>query len=108
MFKFEKKNHEINQGAKKVTEELKKLKEDFSLLIDINNSFSKKNEELKRRIHKSNESDSDEFEQKGGNKKEIKANEHISNDDKSDKSNDTIKIDQEELTEKEENKAQVC
>src|SRR3954468_24840146 len=107
MFKFEKKNHEINQGAKKVTEGLKKLKEDFSLLIDINNSFSKENEELKRRIHKSNESDSDEFEQKGGNKKRNKG-EHISDDNKSNKSDDTMKIDQEELTEKEENKARVC
>src|SRR3954452_12589127 len=107
MFKFEKKNHKINQGAKKVTEELKKLKEDFSLLININNSFSKENEKLKRKIHKSNESDSDEFEQKGDNKKRNKG-EHISDDNKSNKSNDTIKIDQKESTKKEENKVRVC
>src|SRR4051794_10599462 len=97
----------MNQGAKKVTEELKKLKEDFCLLININNSFSKENEELKRRIHKSNESNSGEFEQKGGNKKRNKGK-HISDDNKSDKLDDIMKIDQEESTEKEENKMQVC
>ena len=60
---LEKKNSEVTQEAKKVREELIKIKEDFSLLIDINNTFNKENEELKKRIHL-NESNSNEFEQK--------------------------------------------
>ena len=58
---LEKKNSETTQEVKKVEEELIKMKEDFSLLIDINNTFSKENEKLKKRIHL-NESDSNKFE----------------------------------------------
>jgi len=102
---LEKKNSEVIQEAKKVGEELNKIKEDFSLLIDINNTFSKENEELKRRIH-SNESD-DEFRQKSGNKKRNKGKKiaSSSNDDKSD---DTTRIETKELTEKDEKSARVC
>ena len=68
---LKKKNSEATQEVKKVEEELIKMKEDFSLLIDINNTFSKKNKELKRRIHL-NESNSDKFKQKSRNKKRNK------------------------------------
>ena len=47
------------------------MKEDVSLLIDINNTYNKKNEELKRRIHL-NKSNSNKFEQKSENKKRNK------------------------------------
>ncbi|CAG8613623.1 2246_t:CDS:2 [Funneliformis caledonium] len=101
---LEKKNSEVIQEAKKVGEELNKIKEDFSLLIDINNTFSKKNEELKRRIH-SNESD-DEFRQKSENKKRNKGKKIASGSD-NDKSNDTMRIETEELTEKDEKSARL-
>ena len=68
---LEKKNSKVIQEVKKVREELIKMKEDFSLLIDINNTYSKKNKELKRRIHL-NESNGDKFEQKSKNKKRNK------------------------------------
>ncbi|CAG8639075.1 13901_t:CDS:2 [Funneliformis caledonium] len=82
-----------------VGEELNKIKEDFSLLIDINNTFSKENEKLKRRIHL-NESD-DEFRQKSGNKKRNKEKKIASGSD-NDKSDDTTRIETEELIEKDE------
>ena len=103
---LEKKNSEVTQEAKKVGEELKKMKNDFSLLIDINNTFSKENEELKRRIH-SNESDGDEFEQKSGNKKRNRGKKIVNSSD-DDKSDNTTRIETEEITEKDEKSARVC
>ena len=47
--KLEKTNNETNQNAKKVSEELKQVKEDFNLLLDINNTYKMENDELKRR-----------------------------------------------------------
>ena len=54
--KLEKTNNETNQNAKKVSEELKQVKEDFNLLLDINTTYKMENDELKRRI-RSNLSD---------------------------------------------------
>ena len=47
--KLEKTNNETNQNAKKVSEELKQVKEDFNLLLDINNTYKIENDKLKRR-----------------------------------------------------------
>ena len=48
--KLEKTNNKTNQNAKKVSEELKQVKEDFNLLLNINTMYKMENDKLKRRI----------------------------------------------------------
>ena len=61
---LEKRNDEINKRAKEISNELQRMKEDFNILININNSFSRENEDLKKRLNESSSKD-----QESGNKK---------------------------------------
>jgi hypothetical protein len=100
------KNAKLEKNNTTISEELKILKENFNLLMDINNAFGEENDELKRKI------------EKGGNKlhlsKKAKGKKkviQISNDDDDDddnfmdvKSNITDKL----AEEPKEKKARVC
>jgi regulator of replication initiation timing len=46
------KNAKLEKNNTTISEKLKILKENFSLLMDINNAFRKENNELKRKIEK--------------------------------------------------------
>jgi regulator of replication initiation timing len=46
------KNAKLEKNNTTISEELKILKENFNLLMDINNIFGEKNDELKRKIEK--------------------------------------------------------
>jgi regulator of replication initiation timing len=105
--KLEKTNNETNQNAKKVSEELKQVKEDFNLLLDINTTYKMENDELKRRI-RSNLSDdecSDSNIKKIAKKKSKEKHDIYESDyDQHEEVNSTI----DPVRESNENEARVC
>ena len=95
---LEKKNTEIDQHAKSVSNELSQFKDEFNILLDINSTFSNENEDLKRRIREYDEN-ADDFDNNLRITKKVARN----NDDES----DIMDISSQELGETNEKEARV-
>ncbi|CAB5359942.1 unnamed protein product [Rhizophagus irregularis] len=77
------KNTKLEKTNVDISKELKSLKEDFSMLMEINDAFSTKNEELKRKIRAS-EIDDIEFKHLSKKAKSKRIIVQISDDDDKD------------------------
>ena len=58
---MERKNIEITQQAKSVSQELKQVQNDFYTLVEINHAFSTENDNLKKRIKLNDDFDCDDL-----------------------------------------------
>ena len=99
---LEKKNIEIDQHAKSVSNELSKVKTEFNILLDINSTFSSENEDLKRRIREYDES-GDNFDDNLKITKKTNKGKKVRNDDEY----DMMDISSQELGEINEREARV-